>query len=162
MVGKLWSISIPVGLGGMAVAILVNVAAPAVAQSTNEAQVQQAVRQIFGRFDSNGDGNITDAEFTQAGKRDFAALDTNGDSVVSKEEFLDPKPRGAEKLGGTELARAKQIWSQQFAHLDTDKNGKLSAAEHESAEQQSFDHMDGNKDGEITLAEMTTAITQKQ
>jgi phage FluMu protein gp41 len=161
MVAKQWSIWTPVALGGTAVAILVSAAGPAAAQSANQAQVEQAVRQIFVGFDGNGDGNITDKEFMQAGKRDFAALDTNADSVVSEKEFLDPKPRGAEQLKGTELARAKQIWSQQFASLDTDKNSKLSAAEHESAEQRSFEHLDSNKDGEITVAEMTAAVTQK-
>jgi hypothetical protein len=153
------SIWTSVALGGIAVAILVSAAGPAAAQSAN--QVEQAVRQIFVGFDGNGDGNITDKEFMQAGKRDFAALDTNADSVVSEKEFLDPKPRGAAQLKGTELARAKQIWSQQFAGLDTDKNSKLSTAEHESAEQRSFEHLDSNKDGEITVAEMTAAVTQK-
>jgi hypothetical protein len=153
------SIWTSVALGGIAVAILVSATGPAAAQSAN--QVEQAVRQIFVGFDGNGDGNITDKEFMQAGKRDFAALDTNADSVVSEKEFLDPKPRGAAQLKGTELARAKQIWSQQFAGLDADKNSKLSAAEHESAEQRSFEHLDSNKDGEITVAEMTAAVTQK-
>jgi Ca2+-binding EF-hand superfamily protein len=145
----------------MAVAILVSAAGPAAAQSANDAKMEQALRQIFERFDGNADGNITDAEFMQVGQRDFAALDANSDSVVSKEEFLDPKPRGAEQLDSTQLAQAKQTWSQQFAGLDADRNGKLTATEHESFEQRSFESMDGNHDGEITLAEMTAIVSQK-
>jgi len=147
-----------VALGG---ALLISAAGPAAAQSADKMQVEQAVRQIFVGFDGNGDGNITDKEFMAAGKRDFKALDTNADSVVSEKEFLDPKPRGAEQLKGAELARAEQIWTQQFAGLDTDKNKKLSAAEHENAEKQSFEHLDSNKDGEITVAELTAALSQR-
>ena len=161
MVAKPWSISMSVAFGGMAVAILVSAAGPAAAQSADEVKMEQAVRQIFVRFDGNADGSITDAEFMQAGKRDFAALDTNSDSVVSKKEFLDPKSRGIEHLDSTELVRAKAVWSQQFAGLDADKNSKLTAAEHESAEQRFFARMDSNKDDEITLAEMTAAVSQK-
>lgn len=161
MVATLWSISTSAALGGMAVGILMSAAAPAAAQSANEAKMEQAVRQIFQRFDADADGNITDSEFMQVGQRDFAALDADGDSIVSKKEFLDPTPRGAEQLDSKKLARAKQIWGQQFAFLDADKNGKLTASEHETAGKQSFERMDANKDGEITLAEMTAVAGQK-
>jgi Ca2+-binding EF-hand superfamily protein len=158
MVARLWSIWTPVALAGV---LLMSVAGPAAAQSADKMQVEQAVRQIFVGFDGNGDGNITDKEFMDAGKRDFAALDTDRDAVVSEKEFLDPKPRGAEQLKGTELARAKQIWTQQFAGLDSDKNKKLSTAEHQTAEKRSFEHLDSNKDGEITVAELTAALSQR-
>jgi hypothetical protein len=157
---KLWSLSTAVA-AGTAVGILMSAAGPAAAQSANKAKMEQAVRQIFARFDSDADGNITDSEFRQVGQRDFAALDADSDSVVSKKEFLDPKPRGAEQLDSKKLARAKQIWGQQFAFLDADKNSNLTASEHETAGQESFERMDSNKDGEITLAEMTAVAGQK-
>jgi Ca2+-binding EF-hand superfamily protein len=160
MVARLWSLSTPVALA-VAAGILAN-APPAAAQSAGNARMEQAVRQIFARFDVDGDGNITDAEFMQVGQRDFAALDANSDSIISKSEFLDPKPRGAEQLDSKKLARAKQIWGRQFAFLDTDKNSKLTATEHEAAGKDSFDRMDSNKDGEVTLAEMAAVAGQKQ
>jgi Ca2+-binding EF-hand superfamily protein len=159
MGAKLWLLSTPVAL-----AVAAGVPAstpPAQAQSAGNARMEQAVRQIFARFDVDGDGNITDAEFMQVGQRDFAALDADGDSILSKTEFLDPKPRGAEQLDSKKLARAKQVWGQQFAFLDTDKNSKLTAIEHEAAGKRSFERMDANKDGEITLAEMTAVAGQK-
>jgi Ca2+-binding EF-hand superfamily protein len=137
-------------------------AEPAMAQSASKARMEQAVRQIFARFDIDADGNITDAEFMQVGQKDFAALDADSDEIVSKTEFLDPKPRGAEQLDSKKLARAKQIWSQQFAFLDADKNSKLTASEHEAAGKQSFERMDADKDGEITLTEMTAVAGQTQ
>jgi Ca2+-binding EF-hand superfamily protein len=157
MVAKLWSLPVA---AGVAVGVLTSAAGPAVAQAANKAQMEQAVRQIFARFDGDADGNITGSEFMQVGQRDFAALDANSDTIVSKKEFLDPKPRGAEKLDSKKLAQAKKIWGQQFAFLDTDKNSKLTAGEHEAAGKESFERMDGNKDGEITLAEMTAVAGQ--
>src|SRR5262245_13030956 len=118
MVAKLWSFWAPTALG-VAVGVLMGAAGPAAAESGGKVKLEQAVRQIFVRFDIDGDGNITDAEFMQVGKRDFASLDAESDSVVSKTEFLDPIPRGAEQLDSKRLAQAKQIWSQQFAFLDT-------------------------------------------
>jgi len=159
---KLWSMSSVVA-AGMAAALLTGAAGPAAAQSANKAQkaqMEQAVRQIFARFDGDGDGHITTSEFMQVGQRDFATLDADGDSIVSKNEFLDPKPRGAEKLDSKKLARAKQIWGQQFAFLDVDKNSKLTATEHENAGKTSFERMDADKNGEVTLAEMTAVAGQ--
>jgi Ca2+-binding EF-hand superfamily protein len=160
MSAKLWSLSMPVA-AGVAAGILMSAAGPAAAQSADKAKMEQAVRQIFARFDGDADGSITDSEFMQVGQRDFAALDADSDAIVSKKEFLDPKPRGAEQLDSKGLARAKQIWGQQFAFLDADKNSKLTASEHETAGMQSFERMDADKDGEITLAEMTAVAGQK-
>lgn len=154
---KTWFVSALAASGCLAATALP--ALPAAAQSGNEAQLQQAVRQIFQRFDGNGDGTITDTEFMRVGQRDFATLDVDGDSIIVKTEFLDPKPRAVDGLDSKNLARAKEVWGRQFALLDADQNGKLTAREHEAAGKQSFARMDGNKDGEVTLAEMTAAAT---
>ena len=154
MVSKLCSI--------VGVAILMGAADPAAAQSAKDAHIEQAVRQIFQRLDGDADGKLTKTEFMQARERDFAALDANRDSVVTKEEFFDPKLHGIGQLNSTELVQAKQIWSRQFAGLDTDKNGKLTTAEDASFEQRSFEKLDRNKDGDITLTEMMTAIVSQK
>jgi Ca2+-binding EF-hand superfamily protein len=154
MVSKLCSI--------VGVAILVGAADLAAAQSAKDTRIEQAVRQIFHSLDGDADGKLTNAEFMQVRERDFAALDANRDSVVTKEEFLDPKLHGIGQLNSTELVEAKQIWSRQFAGLDTDKNGKLTMAEDASFERRSFEKLDGNKDGDITLTEMMTAIVSQK
>src|SRR5262245_26820766 len=154
MVPKLCSI---VGL-----AILVGAADPAAAQSAKDARIEQAVRQIFHSLDGDADGKLTKAEFMQARQRDFVALDVNRDSVVTKEEFLDPKLHRIGQLNSTELEQARQIWTRQFAGLDTDKDGKLTIAEDDSAEQRTFEKLDGNKDGDITLTEMMTSIVSQK
>ncbi len=155
---KTWFVSVLAASGCLAVAAFA--VPPAAAQSDNKAQLQQAVRQIFQRFDGNADGTITNTEFMQVGQHDFALLDNDGDSIISKTEFLDPKPRSVEQLDSKKLARAREVWSRQFALLDADKNGKLTASEHEAAGKLSFTRMDANKDGQVTPAEMTAAASR--
>ena len=45
----------------------------------------------------------------------------------------------------------------EFAAMDTNKDGKVSAEEHAAASKKMFDMMDANKDGKVTAAEMTAA-----
>jgi Ca2+-binding EF-hand superfamily protein len=45
----------------------------------------------------------------------------------------------------------------EFAMMDTDKDGKVSAAEHAAGAKAMFEKMDTNKDGKVTAAEMTAA-----
>jgi Ca2+-binding EF-hand superfamily protein len=151
------SARISLGFACLAAALMVFGAAPAVAQSNEKMTKAQAVQVVFNRFDSNKDGNITNAEFMKVGERDFKVFDANKDGSVSKAEFLDPEPRRLGKASADEMAQAKKIWSQQFDMLDTDKNGTLSEAEHKKAGKRSFARIDTNKDNEITLPEMTAA-----
>ena len=53
----------------------------------------------------------------------------------------------------------------EFAAMDTNKDGRVSAEEHAAAAKKMFDMMDANKDGKVTAAEMTAAhqrVTGKQ
>ena len=45
----------------------------------------------------------------------------------------------------------------EFAAMDTNTDGKMSAEEHAAASKKMFDMMDANKDGKVTAAEMTAA-----
>ena len=45
----------------------------------------------------------------------------------------------------------------EFAMMDTDKDGKVSAAEHAAGAKAMFEKMDANKDGKVTADEMTAA-----
>ena len=53
----------------------------------------------------------------------------------------------------------------EFAAMDTNKDGKVSAEEHATASKKMFDMMDANRDGKVTAAEMTAAhrrVTDKK
>ncbi len=60
----------------------------------------------------------------------------------------------------TSLAMAKDKHAsvdKEFAMMDTDKDGKISAAEHAAGAKAMFEKMDSNKDGKVTADEMAAA-----
>ena len=58
----------------------------------------------------------------------------------------------------TSLAMAKgNPVEKEFTMMDTDKDGKVSAAEHAAGAKAMFEKMDANKDGKVTADEMTAS-----
>jgi Ca2+-binding EF-hand superfamily protein len=57
----------------------------------------------------------------------------------------------------TSHAMAAGPTDKEFAMMDTDKDGKISAAEHAAGAKAMFEKMDANKDGKVTADEMTAA-----
>jgi len=97
------------------------------------------------RFDADSDGKVTAAEWPKDGRMTFAEVDANADGAVTAEELgnmrkmRDGKP--GEGKGG-------------LARLDTDKDGKVSAAEWNALGDRMFARMDDNKDGKIAKDEL--------
>lgn len=52
--------------------------------------------------------------------------------------------------------------AEKFDMMDTDQDGKISAAEHEAGSQQMFSEIDKNSDGRITAEEMTAKMNDKK
>ena len=48
----------------------------------------------------------------------------------------------------------------EFAAMDTNKDGKVSAEEHAAAAKKMFDMMDANRDCKVTAAEMNAGLAQ--
>ena len=72
-------------------------------------------RASFGMFDTNGDGQITQAEVDVLRQARFAELDANGDNQVSRDEFL-----------AHSAARSGERAGRMFDRLDADGDGLLS------------------------------------
>ncbi len=55
--------------------------------------------QMFAKYDTNGDGAISEAEFLEKAKKKFAEKDTNGDGAISQDEAkaAHKEKRGARK-----------------------------------------------------------------
>jgi hypothetical protein len=65
---------------------------------------------------------------------------------------------GVSALLVSQVASAhKADGEQMFQKMDTDGDGKISAAEHAAGAESMFDKMDANKDGKVTAAEMDAA-----
>ena len=62
-------------------------------------------------------------------------------------------------IGFSAIARSNPTAAvgKEFATMDANKDGKISAAEHAAGAKAMFEKMDSDKDGKVTAAEMTAA-----
>lgn len=101
----------------------------------------------FSKFDSDGNGNVTSTEHADAARAMFAEMDADGDQRVTAAEmkaFRDQSgPPDADELS----AEAK------ISQVDDNRDGVLSASEHEAASRAKFAEMDNNNDGALSQAE---------
>jgi len=129
-------------------------------------------------MDKDGDGKVTAAEHTDGAKMMFSKMDTNKDGQVTAAEMdamhdsmkdkghatarTDAGPneqKMADKKAyddaGTGKSMPKTMSSEQkIAKMDTNNDGKLSAAEHAAGSKQMFSKMDSDRDGALTAQEV--------
>lgn len=92
-------------------------------------------------------GPQTRADFQAAQKAQFDRLDANHDGIVTKDELTAAI---SERMGGTPPA---PMIDMMFKRLDTDGDGKATAAEADAAAMARFDQWDTNHDGTLTPEE---------
>ncbi len=99
----------------------------------------------FKALDSDGDGKLTKAGIDAARGKPLLLLiaDANKDGVVTKDE-----------LAKAFASRGSQVSDRVFEALDTDHDGKISAAEWQAAGERRFARLDRNKDGVVTADEL--------
>ena len=114
----------------------------------------------FARVDTNKDGQMSRPEIetfqraaavrmiSERNKAIFAALDADKNGQLSAVEFA--------KLSNTD----PKVDISNVMSVDTNKDGKISLAEHKTATLETFTSVDANKDGILTEAEVQ-AIAKK-
>jgi Ca2+-binding EF-hand superfamily protein len=130
-------------------------------------------------MDQNGDGKVTAAEHDAAVKDMFSKMDTDKDGFVTAQEMdamhasmMQDKGHATartesgpteEKMAdkkaydpsGTGKSMPKMMSSEQkIAKMDTNNDGKLSAAEYSAGAKQMFGKMDKDGDGSLTAQEV--------
>jgi Ca2+-binding EF-hand superfamily protein len=111
----------------------------------------------FADMDADKDGKVTRAEIDAIRAERQKAMDPDGDGFVTLEEMTAHAADSAK-------ARAEAMVDRMFARADTDKDGKLSAAEALASPMaggrgtdRMFDRLDRDSDGAISQAEYDAA-----
>jgi len=125
---------------------------PADDRGATEQGREERRTQRFAAMDTDGDGEISEAELEAARQRRKdeieARLDTDGDGTVSEAERAAARRERAEAL---------------HTRLDGDGDGKLTAAELEHAPFRRFDPVaaDDNGDGVVSVEELDKALQER-
>jgi Ca2+-binding EF-hand superfamily protein len=105
-------------------------------------------------MDTNNDGMVSSAEHAAGAKKMFGEMDANADGNVTAAEMDAYKATKMKDKAGKEGDRPKMSSADKIREIDTDGDGKISAAEHEAGSQKMFGKMDTDGDGSISQAEM--------
>jgi Ca2+-binding EF-hand superfamily protein len=136
------------------------------------ADVSAMVKEHFDKVDANHDGMLTmdevkaehEAKMVERRTHMFEMIDTNHDGSISRDEFntAHPMQGGMHDGPGEEMSHDMasmghgggghmgHMGAMFFARADTNKDGKLTLAEANSAALTFFDKVDTNKDGVVT------------
>ena len=158
-----------VTLAALAAAVALPVlTAPTFAQAQDTAAPQGPLATMFQRFDSDGDGRVTQAEVQAFRAARAAALDADGDGFITADELVAQHVRDASEMAQARVARMME-------RRDTDGDGRLSAAELAAGPvmgggrggdgpdmARMFDRLDADNDGAVTLAETQAGMERMQ
>ena len=118
--------------------------------SSSLAGTDEAVQREMRMFDSDRNGTISAVEHEQGARQMFATMDANRDGQVTSAE-MDAAQAAitGQRDNAKQLSAARKI-----SVIDTDKDGRLSAAEHAAGSQRMFATMDADQDGRLTGQEL--------
>ena len=103
----------------------------------------------FKMMDTDGDGRVSRAEHQAAAKKMFTECDANHDGVVTADEMESAKMAKMDDSDDKMEMSAKD----KIAMRDQDKDGRLTASEHDAGAEQMFAKMDRDGDGYLSQAE---------
>ena len=116
----------------------------------------------FRKIDANKDGQLTKAEI------ETAQLNALKERVQARNRALFQQ-LDADKSGQISPAEFSRVQatvprpdSSSLMRFDSNKDGKISSAEHSTATFNSFDRMDANKDGSVSVGEMQADAAKKK
>ena len=145
----------------LSIAILL-VAAPALAAPDQESTSPRAARPANSgvmRYDTNKDGFVDRAEWNTGQEARFKQLDTDKDGKLTKDEMFARTPSAA----GNVLPSDRQLERQEafFRRVDRDHDGFVSKAEFMAQAERNFARCDSDKDGRINAAECRQALRRQ-
>ena len=109
------------------------------------AMAQMGQLDVFENADTDGDGQVSQAEFRAARAQQFSRLDRNGDGTVAQSDFgriAQMRPQLGARLNAF------------IASADTNRDGRVTRAEFGSAPTPLFERADANRNGLVDKAEL--------
>lgn len=118
-----------------------------------------AKAQFMASYDADENGAVDATEFETVRKASYTRTDVNSDGVVNEAEYVGDfearlaasNPKAEERDDQIKQAHTR------FNVLDADKDKKLTFAEYGASGKRIFGELDTNKDGKIDAADSTTA-----
>ncbi len=99
-------------------------------------------------------GPVTKEDFDARTRTRFARMDANGDGVVDTDEARKLIERRMERRGRRWQRRRQRFAQRMMRRFDTDRDGKVTAAEFEGRVGEMFARFDLDSDGRITDADL--------
>ena len=115
--------------------------------------ISQAVQDEVKLMDTDADGKVSAAEHAAGVRKMFEGMDTDRDKKVTAAE-MDAASKAKAEAQGTAAPANQKSSAEKIAVIDTDKDGILSLAEHESGARSMFAKQDTDHDGALTPAEL--------
>ncbi|MEM7568317.1 MAG: hypothetical protein AAF337_00840 [Pseudomonadota bacterium] len=126
------------------------------------------IEAMMERLDTDQSGAVSYEEFAKRGDDRFARMDADGDGLVTAEEreaakaaakaeFSERKGKG--KRGGKMRGPGGEA---RLERIDTDKDGNISLAEHNAAQEQHFAALDADGSGAVTSAEFIAEMEKRR
>jgi hypothetical protein len=109
---------------------------------------------FIGGYDANRDDVVTREEYDAVRKQRYTAADTNHDGWLSEDEYVAEfegrlKQQYADRAQDDSYAGSIKQAHVRFKLLDTDHDGKLTAAEENAIADKTFKRTDTNGDGKV-------------
>ena len=136
--------------GACTILLLSGLAVSALASAADEWKPGGSVDDQVRMMDANGDGKVSPQEHAAGAKLMFDKIDADHDGEVTAAE-MDAAHKAAGSDGGG-MSSADKIKT-----IDSNGDGKLSAAEHAAGSESMFTKTDANHDGSIDAAEVKAA-----
>ena len=113
----------------------------------------------FHEIDTQKTGEVSRADFLKYRMESFEELDADKDGKLTVEEFVKvaEPPFTPDTPGGPTLEERRQHAREEFADLDTNRNGILERAEAEVIVHAEFNQYDLDRDNKVTEAEVRRA-----
>ena len=112
---------------------------------------------FISQYDQNGDGMLSLEEFDSARRARFDNTDTDGNGVVSADEYAYEWEDRLDEMIEKERVGKMQAAREEFASLDGDDDGIVTAAEFNALGDQIFAGHDHNGDAQIDAADLELA-----